>query len=341
MIKFFRKIRQELLNKKKVGKYLLYAFGEIVLVIIGILIALNLNQKSEQKKAENKIDALFEDVLLELDDYIDQSTFLITRYRQLDSIASLVLHNKVTFNDYANENKTLFSVSLWNLTTVSNGFDTTNPAYNLLLENIDAIHSKYRKALSLLKGLQTSKRLNVEAFNEVVKRLSIKNHDDFEENYDWYSALDIKKSKEAIDFRLNDRKYKNKVTRIRDERFHHKIRIALFRLRAIETYQEIARVINKPTDSLDFVIETTKLEKYNGIYRNNSDFEFTVEIAPAMEHFLLNRNGEIYARLKTLSSDKLFFIGKGLVRFNVIDGNEIEMTISEGHTAVTYTKTNN
>jgi len=63
MIKFFRKIRQNLLNKNKVGKYLLYAFGEIVLVIIGILIALYLNKQSEQKQTESKIDALFENVL--------------------------------------------------------------------------------------------------------------------------------------------------------------------------------------------------------------------------------------------------------------------------------------
>ena len=67
MIKFFRQIRQNLLNKNKVGKYLLYAFGEIILVIIGILIALNLNQRSEQKKAEAKIDAIFENILKDLE----------------------------------------------------------------------------------------------------------------------------------------------------------------------------------------------------------------------------------------------------------------------------------
>ncbi len=43
MIKFFRKIRYDLMEKNKTGKYLKYAIGEIVLVVIGILIALQVN----------------------------------------------------------------------------------------------------------------------------------------------------------------------------------------------------------------------------------------------------------------------------------------------------------
>ena len=43
MIKFFRKIRRKLLSEGKTGKYLKYAIGEIVLVVIGILIALGIN----------------------------------------------------------------------------------------------------------------------------------------------------------------------------------------------------------------------------------------------------------------------------------------------------------
>ena len=54
MIKFFRKIRQNLLSEGKTRKYLKYAIGEIVLVVIGILIALQINNLNEDRKSEAK-----------------------------------------------------------------------------------------------------------------------------------------------------------------------------------------------------------------------------------------------------------------------------------------------
>jgi hypothetical protein len=55
MIKFFRKIRYDLMEKNKTGKYLKYAIGEIILVVIGILIALSINNWNEEKK-EAKVE---------------------------------------------------------------------------------------------------------------------------------------------------------------------------------------------------------------------------------------------------------------------------------------------
>lgn len=57
MIQFFRKIRKELLTENKISKYLFYAIGEIVLVVIGILIALQINNWNNnriKKNAENQ-----------------------------------------------------------------------------------------------------------------------------------------------------------------------------------------------------------------------------------------------------------------------------------------------
>jgi hypothetical protein len=53
MIKFFRKIRYDLMEKNKTGKYFKYAIGEIVLVVIGILIALSINNWNENRKTSN------------------------------------------------------------------------------------------------------------------------------------------------------------------------------------------------------------------------------------------------------------------------------------------------
>ncbi|MCL6257665.1 DUF6090 family protein [Aquiflexum sp. TKW24L] len=54
MISLFRKIRQKLLEENKAGNYLKYAIGEIFLVVIGILIALQVNNWNEQRKDKIK-----------------------------------------------------------------------------------------------------------------------------------------------------------------------------------------------------------------------------------------------------------------------------------------------
>jgi Family of unknown function (DUF6090) len=54
VIKFFRKIRQQLLAEHRVSKYLIYAIGEIILVVIGILIALQINNSNELNKQRAK-----------------------------------------------------------------------------------------------------------------------------------------------------------------------------------------------------------------------------------------------------------------------------------------------
>ena len=58
MISLFRKIRQKLIDENKIGSYLKYAIGEILLVVIGILIALQVNNYREAQLTEEK-EAVF------------------------------------------------------------------------------------------------------------------------------------------------------------------------------------------------------------------------------------------------------------------------------------------
>jgi len=60
MINFFRHIRQRLLSKSKFSKYLIYAIGEIILVVIGILIALQINNWNEDRNDRAKEQQLLQ-----------------------------------------------------------------------------------------------------------------------------------------------------------------------------------------------------------------------------------------------------------------------------------------
>ncbi|PKP24697.1 MAG: hypothetical protein CVU03_11145 [Bacteroidetes bacterium HGW-Bacteroidetes-2] len=78
MIKIFRKIRQRLITENKFSKYLLYAIGEIILVVIGILIALSINNWNENRKNSIEEKVILENLLENLKLSKKQSELLIS-----------------------------------------------------------------------------------------------------------------------------------------------------------------------------------------------------------------------------------------------------------------------
>ncbi|WP_296700580.1 hypothetical protein [Algoriphagus sp.] len=66
MIKFFRKIRQKLLSENRFSKYVLYAIGEIALVMIGILLALQVNNANELSKQKSLVATYKNNLIIEL-----------------------------------------------------------------------------------------------------------------------------------------------------------------------------------------------------------------------------------------------------------------------------------
>jgi hypothetical protein len=86
MIKFFRHIRQRLVIENRFSKYLLYAVGEIILVVIGILIALQINNNNETAKIKAKeihyLENIKTDLLLNI---ANINSFIETRETQIKS----------------------------------------------------------------------------------------------------------------------------------------------------------------------------------------------------------------------------------------------------------------
>ena len=103
MIKFFRKIRQNLLAEGKTGKYLKYAIGEIVLVVIGILIALSINNwntnNQETKELHNYLKNIRNNLQADLVGIKEISIFRDSSAAYSQNYLRLAQNNEITIDD--------------------------------------------------------------------------------------------------------------------------------------------------------------------------------------------------------------------------------------------------
>ncbi|MCZ4408210.1 DUF6090 family protein [Cryomorphaceae bacterium 1068] len=102
MIKFFRHIRQKLLIENKASKYLLYAFGEIILVVIGILIALQINNWNESRKLENKVASIYAIVKSDLQLDMENIDYVLEAMLPEDTLLGIILEGRMTRELYEN-----------------------------------------------------------------------------------------------------------------------------------------------------------------------------------------------------------------------------------------------
>lgn len=106
MISFFRKIRQNLLSQHRVTRYLAYAIGEIFLVVIGILIALQVNNWNENRKQE----ALINSYLRSISEDLQMDTTAIGIIQK--NLQGEINNNSKIFHDKAYQELPLDSIVL-------------------------------------------------------------------------------------------------------------------------------------------------------------------------------------------------------------------------------------
>ncbi len=102
MIKFFRKIRYDLLEKNKTGKYLKYAIGEIILVVIGILIALSINNWNENKKLRRVETEILKEVKANLENDLEGIRENLNHFKLKNKSENIIINwieGSESFND--------------------------------------------------------------------------------------------------------------------------------------------------------------------------------------------------------------------------------------------------
>ena len=100
MIKFFRKTRYDLMEQNKTGKYIKYAIGEIVLVVIGIMIALSINNWKEDLDDEKFISRIFYSIEKEMkSNEVEFNAVMPMQFSLIDTIDQYMNDEKISLSE--------------------------------------------------------------------------------------------------------------------------------------------------------------------------------------------------------------------------------------------------
>jgi len=161
MIKFFRKIRYQLLGEGKTrpkvgqaGKYLKYAIGEIVLVMVGILLALQVNNWNQKVKDGVKQKSYLNSLIIDLSKDTIAINNILT-YQIEDSLMIASHQKKLTKKDASLDSLLKIMVYHWNPRIgVLRSFNTNTVEAVVSTGNINLIDSEILNNLAILKSLQ-------------------------------------------------------------------------------------------------------------------------------------------------------------------------------------------
>ncbi len=106
MVNFFRTIRKKLLSEGKTSKYLKYALGEIVLVVIGILIALQINNLNQTRKDKSKEDNYLQNIKRDLTNQIKSIDLQLSYEKDFEANANYLLDKYHSKNGLLIDNTT-------------------------------------------------------------------------------------------------------------------------------------------------------------------------------------------------------------------------------------------
>ncbi|TYA57504.1 DUF6090 family protein [Formosa maritima] len=250
MIKFFRHIRKNLLMENKTSKYFKYAIGEIILVVIGILIALQINNWNEKRLNENKIVSILKEVQNDLKEDILKSKELFSYYETRDSIIQLALNNKLTRENYLGDKKWMYfnvATNAFHLKIHSNG-------YKNFSDNLDNVPKKYQEIIAPLNEIYTYNKYEIDKFDTRIDKITDRLMDHLGATKPWYYAMRQEEiSDEAVHYFLNDSLYKNALYLYSNAAGNLTRNVTDFDQNAIKAYHKIAKLTEHPKELPDFI----------------------------------------------------------------------------------------
>ena len=265
MLRFFRQIRQRLITDNKFSKYLLYAIGEILLVVIGILIALQVDTWNEERVAANETKLLFEEVNKQLVQNIKDMDRVINGHISQDTLFFKVLTRKVGYEDYK---KSPIYYSFWgDQETV----DLVDDDFKTLLAKKGELTEFQDSLLSDLKFLNDEPKARVDYGDESIEDL----HTDLGrllKKQPGFSDFIVRQilTDEMIKFCLTDPRYINELADLLREKVFHINSILYYRILALNVYEKIAEMLKIEKDT-SLIKDFSGLDPLKGVYELNDN----------------------------------------------------------------------
>lgn len=204
MLRFFSKMRYKLAVENRVAKYLRYAVGEILLVVIGILIALQVNNWNDRRKELIDIELSMNKIENELSLNILSANHDIRNSTKLDPVFKRVLSNKVNIEDYR-KYPIFILLPTWRF--------TLNPVLdnqNKLIEKEEVLPEKYNKIIDNVHRLDFINGREQDAMKRL-KESAEENEDYLNLNYSWRGKSDSLSLEEAYHYYLTNEDYKQRL----------------------------------------------------------------------------------------------------------------------------------
>lgn len=261
MIKFFRRFRLKLVSEGKLSNYFFYAIGEIVLVVIGILLALQINNWNENRKSRVRIDQILKKVREELSLNIHYSDDVNKFYRFKEKNIGKVLRKKVTIEDYENSDLVYL---IWNNTTLDLSDDAARELDSfteLLSKEQDTLIKKINRLYSAFKPTLD---VSDDAIEEVVKSFESR----IRKTTSWYYLSNNREDlpDAAYQFFLSDTLYLNDVAYYESTGLNNHFRYnALFNNAAKNLYIELSHYLKSEVDTA-LIKPIRPFEHYIGTY---------------------------------------------------------------------------
>ena len=146
MIPFFRKIRKKFADNNKPMKYMRYAIGEIVLVVVGILIALSFNNWNQNVANKLKAATILEQIERELLEDVQYALKLNLRWQQQDSIYNIAISDSVSIDMYRKYPRLSYLTFYTEQNIIQmNGFELLKQNANLIDKSLNPLLSKMSK----------------------------------------------------------------------------------------------------------------------------------------------------------------------------------------------------